>query len=493
MFLSNANVVLISDNILPSDKLYGWARAAGPYRIATEIRKNGYTCQVIDCFTSLTEDEKSKLLNECVGDDTLMVGISSTFIAKDDDAMSPYPYDIEQMKQYFDTIKLKNPSTKIVYGGAKADSRNAPGVDAIIVGLSDKAIIEYLKFLQGKNPFFTYESSDDFMIVDADNHNQGFNFVESKIQYEPEDNVKQQEVLPIEISRGCIFKCSFCSFALNGKKKNDHIKKPETIREEFIHNFEKYGATKYILLDDTFNDSIDKLEMLADVSQSLPFKLQVSAYMRLDLIRAHPRQYQLLKDIGLYACFFGIETLNYKSAQTIGKGLHPDKVVEELHKFRDTMPEVGTSAGFICGLPYETKDSIIKWGAQLYNGDFPLDAFSMKPLYISQNQNKKYKSEFETDFDKWYTWKPSSIGPKWDNGSFDLPWAKWYADYFLFKARQVQRVGGWQSMMLENVLPIGYNVHRRPLIDIMKEMDPSVIELEKRRYVDRLFTQVCDK
>ena len=39
----------------------GYARSLGPYRLATEIRKAGYTCQVIDFFTEFSQEEMKKL------------------------------------------------------------------------------------------------------------------------------------------------------------------------------------------------------------------------------------------------------------------------------------------------------------------------------------------------------------------------------------------------------------------------------------------------
>ena len=56
-------------------------------------------------------------------------------------------------------------------------------------------------------------------------------------------------------------------------------------------------------------------------------------------MRSHKEQYQLLKDSGLASAHFGIETLNHQAGKAIGKGLHPDKVIEELYRYCEMVVE----------------------------------------------------------------------------------------------------------------------------------------------------------
>ena len=111
------------------------------------------------------------------------------------------------------------------------------------------------------------------------------------------------ETLPIEVSRGCIFKCKFCAFPLNGKSKLDYLRDPILIKEELQYNYEKYGTTHYFLSDDTFNDSTTKVEQIHKVVTSLPFKIKFTTYLRLDLLHAHQEQISMLEEMGLASPF----------------------------------------------------------------------------------------------------------------------------------------------------------------------------------------------
>jgi len=483
MFIENADAVIITDFQNPN---YG-GRTAGAYRIATELRTHGYTCQVIDCFTQLAEDQQLDIFTKTIGPNTKIFGISTTFFTKNNEFTFNYPYDNDVMLKYFQFIKNINPNIKIVAGGGKAQYNNCPGADTLMLGLSDKAIIEYMKFLENKNPFFTYSTNKyGQVVVDGNNYNNLFDFNSSYIKYEPHDNLLAHEGLPIEIARGCIFKCKFCTYTLNGKKKNDYIKHSDNLKEEIIRNYYEYGVTKYLYVDDTHNDNIFKLEQMANIVQSLPFQLQYSAYIRIDLIHARPEQYQLLKDGGLVGAFFGIESLNHESGKSIGKGLHPEKTIEELYKFQSNLPAVGTMAGFIAGLPYETKDSLQSWVDIISKEDFPLDTIMLQPLNLNRDPNKYIKSEFEENKKNWYSWQENS-NTQWSNGNFDRKWAEEFCSKVKKDIKFRQRIGGWSSVLTSgrseiNLTKQPWHLHTKTLEKIKNNF--------RTDYVKKLFNQL---
>jgi radical SAM superfamily enzyme YgiQ (UPF0313 family) len=419
----------------------GFLRPIGAYRIATELRRNGYSVQVVDVFPFLVEkdlDNYSKLIDKYVGPNTLWVGFSSTFflnrreIAKSlsltkksdavfqfDDAGLSVPTDI--LPGLRQLILDKNPKCKLVMGGAKASARKGVIIDIYVEGYADTSVIKMTRWLEGKNPFFQYSKNTDGVSISItdDPKASHFDFVNSNTEWHPSDHIRHGEALPIELSRGCIFNCSFCSYPLNGKKKIDYIRDPGLLREEFIRNFELYGTTQYIYGDDTHNDSVDKLEFLYnEVYSRLPFKINFHTYLRIDLIAAKPHTAQLLLDSGLRGCFFGIESLNYESAKTIGKGIKPERVIETLHKLRETWKDnVITGAGFIVGLPHDTERTIREWTKEIIKPDFPLNSVSIYPLSMPKVSSLKlWNSELELNPDKYGYYYPLPKHPRhWAN------------------------------------------------------------------------------
>ena len=68
----------------------------------------------------------------------------------------------------------------------------------------------------------------------------------------------------MEWSRGCIFKCAFCTYPILGVR-DDHSRDENDLYEEMIENYERWGTKYYALADETVNDYHEKLERYAKV------------------------------------------------------------------------------------------------------------------------------------------------------------------------------------------------------------------------------------
>ena len=389
-----------------------FSRTSGAYRIATEIRKAGYTCQVVDFFSKFSDDEMKRITDEMIGDDTLIIGVSTTFLEPNNperlnaSGEPGYPTNMftelnlrnKAFHIWLDRLQTEWPKLKVVIGGAFSHRYKELG-DALVYGSGDSVIVSYMRFMQGTNPFLQFEKLDDTTIV-LDGTTHPFNFSESTIEWHPSDHLQHAEVLPIELSRGCIFKCSFCAFPLNGKKKLDYLKSDSVLRDEFIRNYYEYGVTRYMYNDDTHNESIEKIERIHRVVTSLPFEIEYASYIRLDLLHAHKETASLLRESGLRAALFGIESLNYESAKAIGKGMHPEKVKEMLYWLREDVwkDEVSTTGAFIVGLPHDSEDTINSWIEWVLDPACPLHVVVISPLTLERDN--VYQSDFITNAEK---------------------------------------------------------------------------------------------
>lgn len=419
------NVILFTDTVEFSVKSRGY----GAHRLASHIRQNGYTCLVIDFSSAVTWDRYKEILELAIGPDTLAVGYSTTwmpFKLPDEGVRTRNPgegagedsyrmsidslvtaFSNDNYRPWLELVKKLNPKTKTILGGAKIDFYlNAP-VDYCIVGIAETETIDLLDKLSGKNQRLFNR------IIDHDRkaHNSNWDFRNSATEYTTFDLIQPQETLNLEISRGCMFKCAYCSYPLIGQKTKDYLKHPDIIHNELIKNYEQWGTTKYFIVDDTFNDSTEKMQMFTDISQSLPFKLQFWCYLRADLLAVHPEQIQLLKDAGIQETYFGIETFNPKTAKFIGKGMASDRIVETLYKCKEAWgADSYIAAGVIIGLPYETQASVQQAVDFFQRADCPVDLANTFPLSIIGNHDMvkyMYMSEIDRNYSKYGYYFPN--------------------------------------------------------------------------------------
>jgi len=412
-----------------------YIRPVGTFQLANILRQAGYTVQVIDQFPWIANEgiETVKtLFDKFVGPETLWIGYSSTWFriiremqrgfkehmpggiiptSWHDLRRNTLLFTDEEIIDLRASVHKKNPNVKFVLGGARSSSGRralfSPLIDIYIEGYADNTALRLTRWLDGepnidikpvKPIAYSAGFENDYIFsIRDDPKATGFDYNNHRFTWHENDLVNWGETLPMEIARGCVFNCAFCSYPLNGRKKMDYLKDPLILREQLIENYERFGTTNYFFLDDTFNESEEKLELLAEHTFSkLDFRPRFGAFMRVDLIAHNPRQIQLLNDIGVSGAFFGIESLNYEANKSVGKGIKKEKLLECLYRLQDEWPsDVITDAQFIMGLPNDNEETILEWLDEVLTDDFPLDAAKIEPLHLNKNSiNEIWVSKF---------------------------------------------------------------------------------------------------
>lgn len=391
------NIIILTDGIQMTKSL-------GPYRVATELRNAGFQVAVLNHLSCFTVDELKHILTNMISDRTLFVGVNNFLYASlgEENPGSFLPHNDSFNQEFKQLIKTANPNCKIVLGGPNAtDQPHAKDFDFVVAGYAENSIVNLAQHLLDSS--VTLKKSHKSVygpVIVNDSKAEGFDFANSDTIYHDDDIILPGESLMLEIARGCIFSCSFCAFPLNGKKKLDYIRSKERIRDEMIRNYEKFQVTRYLFSDDTLNDSPEKCQMIYEISKSLPFKLEYWAYVRLDLLRAHPQTIEWLVESGLRAAFFGIETLNPRTAAAIGKGGNREQLVSVLRQIKEKYGDyINLHGSFIFGLPYEDLDSMKRTGDFLLSNENPLDSWGVQPLNIRPS-NKSYTNDFLSDIDR---------------------------------------------------------------------------------------------
>ena len=381
----------------------GYGKYAGTYKLATEIRSAGYTCQVIDNFSWLGVEKLKLLADKFITSDTLLVGFSCTLNEKRINGhVQHWGMQDKDFFDFLNYIRQKNPQVKTCAGGSRVTNKSDwPGIDYVVLNKGDVTILKLLDHVRTgaeikstSNKFSKVINGDDYFYTQDQ-------FKCSSIRYEYNDIILPGESLPMEIARGCIFSCAYCHFDLIGKRVGDWTKTPETIRDELVRNYELFGTTHYMFSDELINESLPKLEMLADVVANLPFKIRYTSYARVDMIWRYPEMRELLLESGAVSLAFGIETFNERAGKAVGKGMHPDKVKETLARCKELWKDnIVVSSNFIVGLPGETEESIWETVDYLVSDQCALDVFGFLPLFIREGEDGRPGSKIDADPEK---------------------------------------------------------------------------------------------
>lgn len=483
-----ADVIILNGSGESPDFYPRIQRSLGPYRVASSVKQNGYSVAVIDFIQYLSVEEIISAVSNHLTERTIWVGYSSTFFYSNKASSS----GIERMYQNIPYDKIsaiysyirKTSNAKIVFGGARAlQTHSDPLVDYYIAGYADNSAVDLTNYLCGKSNVLKHSQvidvdGEDKILIDSGKYEEPTMSSLVTNWEDPNFHLMRGEAIPLEFARGCIFKCKFCSYPLLGKKKGTYIRDMSQVRDEIVQLWEQTGTDRFYITDDTFNDDNDKMENFHKLFTSLPFKPKFSAFLRLDLLDRFPHQADLLLEAGLVGNFFGIESLNLKSARAIGKGLHPDKVKSRLNWVREKWKDkVNIGAGFIIGLPYDDE----KYFQELYDyvtsDDYPVQHTVFNALHIFDKSRgvNLYGSEFSMNSEI-YGYKFDDNGLWYhEQQNINFNQCRDIANHFNNVANQKNMVSEFQIMTYLN---IGVELQ-----DILKY---NQLELDKRYNIPQM-------
>lgn len=346
-------------------------RPLGAYRIASHLREKGYRVKVIWLWNYIDPKIMDLVIKQHVRPGIKAVGISSTLMFSNKQSIDRNLFGVsdDEFRRRLQLFKKIDPNIKILVGGGNiayidpAILKNFKEVDYFVKGQGESAVENIMDSISNNTRFDPKDIIRPPIVSDSFYPFHDFN--SSTNFFSLEDGIMPGEPLPLEIARGCIFKCSFCSYDLLNKNPTDYTKSLDNLVREIKNNYDLFGTTSYYIVDDIINESEYKVDLLSKVAESVPFDLQFSGYLRLDLVRKFPKRIKRLRDIGLYAGFFGIESVNDNSGKAVGKGLGLRRIAEGLEVMVDLYGDkFYGDAGMILGLPHdnpETKYKVLEW------------------------------------------------------------------------------------------------------------------------------------
>lgn len=321
-----SNVVIISAERFPS---------FGPISIASLLLNNNIPTSVLQCILGFSHSQIVSLVNQYIVDDQQIIGVSTTF-SRDANA-------IDKIKLFLTIARFKFPNIKIIVGGANDDLNWTKEFDNIVIMSGqnkEQQIIDWFISNVFPNP-------DKIPL-------KLFSFTTSKIRWPRifSSNPPKGFSGFLEMSRSCIFNCSFCGYQNRGKLlpyKDASIVKQEL--EEFYKIFKT--SVMYITCN-TFNDDVNKIRLLQSVFDELSFKPEIFAYTRLDLFSKQDDDIKLFFQKYVKFPFFGIESMNSATLKNIKKGNNITLLKNALIEFRKLVKDAFITSSLVIGLPNDT-------------------------------------------------------------------------------------------------------------------------------------------
>ena len=157
-------------------------------------------------------------------------------------------------------------------------------------------------------------------------------------------------------SRGCPFRCSFCSRSIYGNTLR--LRSPENIMAEVELLYKDWGVKEIHFGDDTFNANRQWADKLLDliIKGGYHKKLVFRVALRVNEKILDIELLKHLKATGVWFVYYGVENGNQSMLNHMRKGI----TIEEVKRAFALAHSVGikTEAFFIIGLPGETPQTI---------------------------------------------------------------------------------------------------------------------------------------
>jgi radical SAM superfamily enzyme YgiQ (UPF0313 family) len=261
-----------------------------------------------------------------------------------------YPY--RKLKSLSKVINSHKSRKKIQYvlgghgpAGAPEFFLKKMGADAVVVGEGEQAICDIAEkgtkgIIKANNVNGDYPSLDCYQSFPMDIY---------RLNRCPTSN-RTEFTMPILSSRGCKWSCSFCYRMRSGF----HEREIPAIMEEIRFLHKNYAISHFDFEDELLMASQKRTEEICQAILKLPFKIKWDCNGRLNFGTLN--LLETMKKSGCEYVNYGIESLNQKILNQMGKGL----TLNQIHQGVEVTLKVGLSPGLnlLWGFPGDTEQNL---------------------------------------------------------------------------------------------------------------------------------------
>lgn len=323
--------------------------------IAAVLEREGYQVSVLDANALRLQPEDVALLVT----DANVVGLT---------AMTPTVSTAISIAHH---LKRAKPDLTIILGGAHATLlpeetlAAAPEIDIILRGEGEATIIELLRALEHKQPLdsvpgISYRQDGKVISTAARTTTTDLDslpFLAYHLlpwrRYKPyPPHGRALPFAAIITSRGCPYRCSYCSKPIFGNKFRGQS--PERVVDEVAYYQEKFGIKELAFYDDVFTLNKKRAYAIADEILKRGLKICWTGETRVNLVDKELLRH--MKQAGCYAIAYGIESASPEILNILNK----DITLEQVEAAVDITQEVGlqTIGYFMIGSPGETPETV---------------------------------------------------------------------------------------------------------------------------------------
>jgi anaerobic magnesium-protoporphyrin IX monomethyl ester cyclase len=350
-----SSILLVNPPVLnpgKTKKLRALSPPLGLLSLAAYVEQKGISVQVIDLAL---EPEKIDSLKTKSREPQSLVGITST------------TNTIGSALTVAETIKRNDTGAFIVMGGPHPsvlpdDVVKHSQVDCAVIGEGESILLELFNRHNENDEWHSTPGiaymNDGKVVVNppgkllADLDDLSFparHLVPFKKYKSSPIHYKRSPSTAVITSRGCPFKCTFCSNPVHGRKIR--FRSPENIVAELKHLKSEYGIRDFNLFDDTFTVNRNRVINVCELMIKEKLDLTWSCGSRVDTI--DPDVLKIMKRAGCWFISFGIESGSERLRKLIKKGITEKQIFTAFRYCKEAGIE--SRAFFMLGLPTETE------------------------------------------------------------------------------------------------------------------------------------------
>ncbi|MCU0665525.1 MAG: B12-binding domain-containing radical SAM protein [Candidatus Omnitrophica bacterium] len=311
--------------------------------IAASLIEEGIDVSIIDLSAFCANDIWQQVRSRILDFEPDMVGVTST---------TPLFYEASRISQIAKSVS-RNILT--IIGGPHASSLpqevlRESSFDIAVVGEGEQII---KKIARGQKVSKIIEKGGELPIEDLPF--PALHLFDINNYSCPGMIARNNPVGPIEMSRGCVFNCTFCNKTVHGRKFR--IKSAKRVVEE-LFILKKLGYREFHVLDDQFTTDISKAKEICEaiIRSNINMTWNLRTGVRVD--RIDDEFLKLARKAGCYQVGVGFESGCQEMLDKINKGI----TIEQAFRASRMIKKAGLElvGFFMLGFPGETERSINK-------------------------------------------------------------------------------------------------------------------------------------